>query len=229
MISHKHKCIFIHIPKTAGTSITNHYFYAKNLDWRVPNYDVLYGWCPKRNIHLQHATSRQLLELDLITEEIWKSYYKFTFVRNPYDRAYSDYLWMMTDRNVNGSFFEYLNKRGEFESTLKDNSSKYYRGDHLINQTDFFDFSGIMAMDYIARFEKINLAIRKINKRLNLSEPLTKHFQKNTNRSKYYADFYNEESRLWVYNKYKTDLELLKYRFDKKKSFKAKLASLLKH
>ena len=64
MISHQHKIIFIHIPKCAGSSIKDYYFNSPQLDWKTPNYDLLYGWCPKRKIHLQHATSKQLLETD---------------------------------------------------------------------------------------------------------------------------------------------------------------------
>ena len=67
MISHDHKCIFIHIPKTAGSSINKFYFNAKQLDWTTPNYDILYGWCPDRKLHLQHATPIQLLQTGLIS------------------------------------------------------------------------------------------------------------------------------------------------------------------
>ena len=74
MISHKHKLIFIHIPKCGGSSINNFYFNGKGLDWKRPNYNVLYGWCPKHQIHLEHATSKQLVELNLITEEQWNTY-----------------------------------------------------------------------------------------------------------------------------------------------------------
>ena len=79
MISHKHKFIFIHIPKCAGSSIRDFYFDTPNLDWKIPNYDLLYGWCPKRKIHLQHATAKQILETDLVSRAVWDNYYKFTF------------------------------------------------------------------------------------------------------------------------------------------------------
>ena len=110
MISHQHKIIFIHIPKCAGSSIKDYYFNSPQLDWKTPNYDLLYGWCPKRKIHLQHATSKQLLETELISEQVFKTYFKFTFVRNPYDRSYSDYLWVQKDRKIKGSFKDYCQR-----------------------------------------------------------------------------------------------------------------------
>src|SRR5690606_39458213 len=131
MISHKHKCIFIHIPKCAGSSIRDFYFDTPNLDWRTPNYELLYGWCPKRRIHLQHATAKQLLETELITENDWNDYFKFTFVRNPWDRAYSSYLWVMKDRKIKGTFDSFINKEGVFKEVLTNQKIKYNRACHL--------------------------------------------------------------------------------------------------
>ena len=56
------KQIFIHIPKTAGTSINAFFHPEKIFDNSVPDYDALYGWCPERKFYLQHATSKQLVE-----------------------------------------------------------------------------------------------------------------------------------------------------------------------
>ena len=78
MISHKYRCIFIHIPKCAGTSVNKLLSDNTIFDYRTPNYDFLYGWCPKRKLFLQHATVQELLELDLISNKTWNEYYKFT-------------------------------------------------------------------------------------------------------------------------------------------------------
>ena len=104
MISHKHKCIFIHIPKCAGTSIKYFLFPDENVHWFDANYEVVHGWCPQRKFFMQHATSKQLVETGLISREQWDTYFKFTFVRNPWDRAVSDYFWMMKDRKIKDSF-----------------------------------------------------------------------------------------------------------------------------
>ncbi len=79
MISHKHKCIFIHIPKCAGISITKFLLGNESIAWNKPNYKVLYGWCPRRKTFLQNASAKFLVEEGLITENQWKDYYKFIY------------------------------------------------------------------------------------------------------------------------------------------------------
>ena len=75
MIVEKRKCIFIHIPKTGGTSIE--YFFKKKGGQR------------------KHALPRK------IKKEFpskWENYYKFAFVRNPWDRFVS--LWVKFKEEV---------------------------------------------------------------------------------------------------------------------------------
>lgn len=214
MISHKHKFIFIHIPKCAGTSIKNHFFPNVHVDWRSPNYELLYGWCPKRKIHLQHATARQLLETDLIKEDIWEEYFKFTFVRNPWDRAYSDYLWIMTDRRLKGRFKDYVNRTGPFEECLRNENIKTYRGDHLIPQTDFYSVNGKLEMDFIGRFERLSADIGLVNNRLRIPSLFKSHEKKNENRLSHYSLFYTDSKKRLIDQHYAKDIEQLNYSFD---------------
>ena len=154
MISHENKIIFIHIPKCAGSSI-EYYFGTKPFNWKIPNYKNLTGWCPKRKIHLHHATAKQLLELDLIDEKIWKEYTKFTIVRNPWARAVSDYLWMLKDTGIHDSFKKFILKEGKFKHILNDSENMNYRGDHLIPQLDFISINNKIVIDNILKFENI--------------------------------------------------------------------------
>lgn len=223
MISHKHNFIFIHIPKCAGSSIKDFYFDKPKLDWKVPNYELLYGWCPKRKIHLQHATSQQLLELDLIKPEVWEDYFKFTFTRNPYDRAVSDYFWLQKDRNIKGKFKDYITKSGVFKSVLRDNSIKEYRGDHLQQQTDFFEFSGQYNLNYIGRFEHLESNIQKINNQLRLSKSFNIHSKKNLNRKRHYSFFYTKSEQKLVDTHFDNDIKVLGYKFEDKRTVFSKL------
>lgn len=214
MISHKHKCIFIHIPKCAGSSIRDFYFDTPKLDWRIPNYELLYGWCPKRNIHLQHATPQELMETGLVSADIWESYYKFTFVRNPWDRAYSDYLWIQNDRNIKGCFKDYLEAKGRFQSVLSDRSHMNYRGDHLTPQVDYISNENY-PIDFIGRFETLQQDISLLNIRLNKSKIFNIHSKNNTkNRLSHYSKFYTDTNKKRIEEKYGNDIETLNYDFE---------------
>lgn len=219
MISHKHRCIFIHIPKCAGSSIFKYFIDDVAVNWKVPNYDVLYGWCPERNLHLQHATTDQLIETGLISRDVWESYFKFTFVRNPYDRAYSDYLWVQKDRNIFGSFKDYILKKGVFKDVLLDNNNKNFRGDHCWNQTDFFYSEGDLAVDYVGRFENLKSDFSFIQKKVGINKPFHKHEKKNDSRYGHYSKFYTKSKKELVENVYRKDLEKLNYSFDEKKKY----------
>jgi chondroitin 4-sulfotransferase 11 len=218
LICHTQKIIFIHIPKCGGSSIKNFYFNGQLLNWQTPNYEVLYGYCPKRKIHLQHATAKQLLDTDLITTSTWNSYFKFTFIRNPWDRAYSDYYWIMKDTKIEGTFEDFITKSGPFKEVLNNSETKAYRGDHLIPQTDFFDFDGEYVLDFVGRFEQYKEDILKLNQILHISKEFNEHEKRNLNRLEHYSLFYSASWKEKVEEIYKTDIEKMGYFFEDLKS-----------
>ena len=214
MISHKHKCIFIHIPKCAGTSINFFLFPEEKIHWFDANYEVVHGWCPQRKFFMQHATSKQLVETGLVTQEQWETYFKFTFVRNPWDRAVSDYFWLMKDQKVEGTFNQYLNRSGEFAPLLNDIGAKYYRGDHLIPQSDFFSEEGIYKMDFVGRFENFSEDMNKVVLRLGYDKEFDMHVNKGINRTEHYSKLFTDESRDIVASLYAKDIQQFGYTFD---------------
>jgi len=220
MINHKYKIIFIHIPKCAGTSISNLLFETKYLKWKEPNYDIHYGWCPKRKIHMQHATPNQLLELGLMDESTWNNYMKFTVVRNPWGRAESGYRWIRRTRKIRDSFENYITKSGKYKAILTDNSNKRYRGDHLNKQMDYLNVKGINKIDRVLRFEYIQNEMNILLKDLGLSHLLLPVAQKGKKKKKHYSHFYDEYKKALVDKYFSDDIEHLGYEFIDKKSSK---------
>jgi hypothetical protein len=212
MILHKHKLIFIHIPKNAGSSIES-FFGVKPFDWKIPNYDVLTGWCPKRCIHLQHATPKQLLETELISEEIWDSYYKFAIVRNSWERSLSDYVWVLKSTGVSGSFKEYLNREGKFKHCLSDNNDPGNRADHLIPQTEFTHKDKKPVLDKIIRFEKLSEEFNNICETVGIDCAALPHKKKGVISQNHYSYFYSNELEQLVSDIYQDDIQAFNFEY----------------
>ncbi|WP_426430860.1 sulfotransferase family 2 domain-containing protein [Winogradskyella sp. HB-48] len=227
MISHAHKCIFIHIPKTAGSSINSFFHPDVKFHFKNADYDRLFGWCPKRKLHMQHATASQLLETELISEEIWNTYYKFTFVRNPWDRSYSDYLWMKQFANIKDSFKNYMRQAGDFTTILNDNTKDTFLGDHILGQHKFFDLKGPLEVDFLGRFENFSNDIQTVLKTVGINRQFNKNLNKSKRKFNHYSRFYSNSNRDLVLEKYRKDIELFGYDFEDKRTGLYKLKSLL--
>lgn len=213
MISHKHKCIFIHIPKTAGTSIYKFFFPEVNFHYAKPDYERLFGWCPERKLHMQHATAKQLLQTELISQEHWDTYFKFAFVRNPWDRAYSDYKWVQSFAHVTGSFKDYITGKGAFKEIFNNVDSPQYLGDHLMSQIDFVEMPKPHQLDFIGSFENFDKDIKTVLLKLNIQKEFLLH-KNRSHRNKDYSLFYTNSNRKLVALKYKEDIEKFDYTFE---------------
>ena len=94
MILPDKKIIFIHIPRTGGTSVEKYFNFKTSTDWKI-----------KTAQHLTLAEYDNHYDLD--------KYFKFTIVRNPWDRLVSWYLWSYADV----IYFQYLSENGQFSFT----------------------------------------------------------------------------------------------------------------
>lgn len=112
MISHDHKCIFIHIQRTAGSSIEK---LITGKDW----------W--EINPAEKHITASQAKRL---YAEYWDKYFKFSFVRHPVDRVMSclhhaGHFGLQFDEQGNISFEEYRRRFGP--KTIIEFDYRFYR------------------------------------------------------------------------------------------------------
>jgi hypothetical protein len=144
MISRKHKFIFVHVPKCGGSSIEAAFGYDLWDKKKFPNHfcdkQLLLGRDKQTGKYLQHLT---ISEIFAIYPDIKSSYFSFSFVRNPWGRAVSDYFYYGGPRKQK-SFKDFL-----LSLTPLDPS-------HSIPQYDFLcDNQGNVTVDFIGRFENL--------------------------------------------------------------------------
>lgn len=92
-ISHTHKAIFIHIPKTGGQSISAMLGIQKHDVSQWYGREVQDGQSWKDGFVVTHMRIEDIKKRVDISK-----YYIFAFVRNPYTRIISEYNWRMRNR-----------------------------------------------------------------------------------------------------------------------------------
>lgn len=210
IICQNNPIIFIHIPKTAGASVINSFnenkIIIKNIRTRNNNY---------------HST------LNDYTASYNTDAWKFTVVRNPYQRAVSWYMFrkrilQLSLKRYQSSLpikkvennFEKIKK--EYDYMLLDFNlwlEKY------VNQNwDFTWFSlshdqttwiePLTSIDKVFKFETLNKDFQEI---FNLTLP---HKNKSTSKSFNWRELYNRKGKDLITDVYKRDLENFDYTFN---------------
>lgn len=205
MINVNQRFIFIHIPKTGGTSI-------EKTIWSNHRDDSSYGWDNKHSIWKQHATMQQVQDLYDINID---NFFKFAIVRNPWDRAVSDYKWWTKngtwDFLKNTTFEDYLLTRNGYEKINHLNNKITGRGDHFIEQYKFIQIDGNCCMDFILRFENLQKDFDLLCDKIKIPRCDLPHTNK-TKRS-HYVDYYNDETREIAAERYANDINMFNYKY----------------
>ena len=191
---YKYKCIFVHIPKCAGISVANTLFGNK-----------AYGHLPIIGYQ------------KIFTTQEFENFFKFTFVRNPWDRLVSAYHFLK-----NGGFDEIdrawskenLSKFDSFEEFVCDwisNDGNIWTYNHFIPQYHFIlDANGDSLMDCIGDIENLEEDFKDISKILGINSTL-QHL--NVSKRGSYRKYYTPTSRKIVEEIYKHDIALFDYKF----------------
>jgi hypothetical protein len=135
--------VFIHIPKTGGTSLHN---------WlRSQNSLVIAFWGQRDGLDQAHLTLQQA---QAIIPSFPKEYFRVAFVRHPYDRVYSAYL--QPYRQVDGqlTFGQFLEKYvAPLEQPIKGDLDLDPKSVHLWPMHYFTTVNGRNDVHFIGRME----------------------------------------------------------------------------
>ncbi|HFD79851.1 MAG TPA: sulfotransferase [Gammaproteobacteria bacterium] len=214
MISHRRKCIFIHIPKCGGSSIEK-LIWPREKDKTEANlwmgFTSEYG-NKYQTGGLQHLMAKHVRQE--VGEDVFDRYYKFSLVRNPYDKAVSQFEYMKKRPDLRE--FLGMSENDDFKTYLTLIAKKVHV--QWDSQYKFIlDDSGNALVDYVGRFENFDEDVTTILDALNMHKNIFGVRKKipHTNKStrKHYRDYYDDESKAMLEALYKKDIAMFGYAF----------------
>ena len=139
---------------------------------------------------------------DLIGEDAWSSYFKFSIVRNPWDRVIS--LWHQL---INGPIGRRSGK------SLKYFLEKYRPYPNEKGET-YCDFLNHGEMDFIARYENRKEDLDYVSSQIGVEIDTQIHVRGNARSEQDYRTYYDDETIQVVAQKYREDIMRFGYTFD---------------
>ena len=191
----ENRCIFVHIPKCAGVSISH----------------SLFGFNAGT-----HKTIKEYLIA--FNSKEFNEFYKFTIARNPWDRLLSAYRFLkLGGRNGFDKRWSetHLAKYPDFRSFVLDGLSEgeILRWQHFRPQSEFLvDGAGNARIDFIGRFETLDEDFQTIAKTLGKNVSL-QVINKTAGEKVKYKEAYDDDMKNRVAEVYQGDIELLNYQF----------------
>ena len=185
MVCHEYKAIQLHIGKTGGTSIERAFGFRRK-DMRKDE---------------KHWRPRQIIAAE--GKEVWEQYFKFSFVRNPWDRLVSKFFFerdIIKRLSPDVAFDEFvwllLKKHGRWNSW---------------NQLSWFE-GRLAEFDFVGRFETLSEDFRYICTQIGADLVLPHKVQ---TKHEHYSVYYDEKLRKKVEKMAKADIKAFGYSFEK--------------
>ena len=229
MICRPFKCLFVHVPKTAGQSVEQFFMDRMGLDWDADRGEVLLGDNPdttRGTQKLAHLSAWEYVNDGFIEREEFDGLFRFSFVRNPFERIVSEYRY----RN----YFHHRSFRDFVLHKLPEPGwDDKYR--HVMPQYDMLhDPDGRLMVDYVGRFETLQRDFDEVCKRLGIENSSLPHrnpsdkksrnlkrkvrnalFLNGEGRKKHWTEFYDQRTLDAVTRLYEKDIEAFGYRFER--------------
>ena len=196
MISHKYKFILITPKKTGSTSLTRAllpYCDVKKINKQGTHcFDIFDEFTSKSNKYgSKHITIQQVQKGLCKRQKDIKDFLKIGVVRNPFSRVISFWSWSPKYKNLSFSdCLKYANFSGYFHSFVLD---------------------GEFVMDYVIKLENLQEDFNIVCDKIGIPQQKLPH--KNKSKHKHYTEYYDDETRQIVAEKYAKDIEMFGYEF----------------
>jgi hypothetical protein len=196
VISGGTRSIFVHIQKTGGVSI-----------------EAMLRRADRGIGSSLHEGRRHLFARDirpLVPSEQWDGYFKFAFVRNPWDRLVSWYH-MCAQSTAPNAFARHVQQHAPTFDDFVMRTTTGIAERTTWNQLDYVtDEEGSVIVDFIGRYERLPEDSRQVGERLGIAIDLP-----HTNRSTHahYRDYYTDATRDIVARRFARDILHFGYEF----------------
>ena len=203
MISIENKFIFTHIGRTGGASIE---IALSDYGFKKPHKSYLLNHDPKIVYFeaSQHWTTRE--ERAILGNKIWTECFKFTIVRNPWDRIVSQYCGHVIKEVPGLSFEDYIIR--SFEEQVYHEDPRFVKPcmDWITDSQDN------IIVDFIGYTETLQDSFDKICKKLGAPKTTLVNHGK-SDRIHHYREYYNEKTAELVANAFERDIKQFNYEF----------------
>lgn len=183
MVCDQFKCIFIEVPKTASTSVR-----------------AILGSPPRPHLNIWQISQE-------VDRDRFNGYFKFGFVRNPWDRAVSLYErregLQLRNRMTFGEFIDWMRLAS---STCMHPVPHRYQLDWFVNP------HGDVIVDFIGRYESLERDWARVANRLGIGVALPR-VNVNTEKKRHYTEYYDDRTRAIVAGRFALDIEYFGYEF----------------
>ena len=187
------KYVFIKVFKTGGTSILNGMLSNDSSARRIQR--IRDG---QITFHIESSWMKENTFPELGLN--WDEYFKFGFVRNPWDRELSSYFFnnetLKPPKNI--SFKRWL------KYTLREDAQR------KVSKSPQFEY--LTDVDYVARFENYTEEVKYIFNKLKLPLPNKLHHIHKTEHKPYW-EYYDDADIMKVHQWYEKDIEMYDYEF----------------
>lgn len=214
IISHKHKFIFIHIPKCAGSticySLINDLYLESAHEGRFNELnpsiaEVFKVAVNQGNSHElnQHGTLKDIKSYLSKKNLNINDYFKFSFMRNPWERRISQYFYAKRMAITTGADWAMQTSLMSFYDFITT------RNDSQLNWVS--DKKDNIAVDFLGSGRNLQEDFNTICDQIGITKQELPH--KNATKHKHYTEYYNDETRQIVAEKCAKDIEYFNYKF----------------
>ena len=216
MLSNKYKFLFIHIPKTAGTSIEN-YFLNMGIGSSIIKSESVAGdlipGIEEKNGHPFYKNIRYIHLPLKFFDELPDDYFKFAFVRNPWDRCVSEYKWRIKNNfsfPTNNGSKKKMSFKGYIRNVYNLVPSRELAKIHFMPQYDFIE-NEKTPINFVGRFENLNNDFKIICEKIGINYGTLPELNKTDGSN--YQEYFDKDSRDMIFEKYRKDIEFFNYKF----------------